>query len=553
MEATRRPEIPSPGTSFPVQYCPVPQEIKLPRPGTGTRAEPGAATTAAAPGALSLGTLGSLLHFALGHPGLDWDGLGLTVFLTVGDGGPLPRALYRYQPSRHRLIRSGAPPATSDSSPVAPLTLSLGCVPSAPPQAAGTAAALLHRLALAAAELDLAPRPAEPDPEEGAERLVAGPLALGTAPDDPSQLARRLLSGARGRGGADPDRRLEAILAVALRRCPTPLIDDAAGAALERLARATRLPSRDVGLECRLAADDPRVDLAAALETRLTGVPRARDVTRSGIPTTGDWSALDRFRRAHTASELLCRSTRHLGLELDADAGLPPLAAPGLFVGLEDGTLGPRVRGAVAAGLPALMGKTGYRSSAAGLAAFLDALPEGSVLHYFGAFPGRAPAVARCNVQYPDRAAALAQLARQGFSERHLAAAGEAHDQGARVVFAYDVGPSLHRRLGIELLFDDPSHLEPVLDALVRRGLCAPAKRDAVLAWPGALQESEAEEPWPPPLAAAGRSSPGLRSVLFFKLSHLKLVVDDEGLAAKAYLQLQHCWVPALQAPQRTA
>lgn len=558
--------------------------IELPRAG--------AATTPDAPGGerLTPAALGALLHFAVGSLADVLDVQAgraaerLAPVVVIRPGTDLPHGTYRYEGAAHRLVPAPDPRRLDDDlehSGDAPWSVLLIGSPTTG-RNLERAAALLHRLALAAAELDLSPepfgevgdrvlgrldlgrttgsRPSDGATESGTPAPTGStdPIDPPTDPADPEALARALLS---GRGRADHTKRppedeersrLESILTVAAPRCGEPLFGADAWSAVRRLARAAPLPARDVGLECRLGAEDARVDLAAAFETRLWGAPGSREL----LPARGavGWAALDRFRRAYDASPALRSCTRHLGIELDAD-GSGPLPAPGLFVGLLDGTITPAVREAVRAGLPALLGEDGSRKAAGQPEAFLDGLPAGSVLHYFGAFSGRAPGVTRFNVQYTDAAAALAHLRRRGGTERRppsmtsealIATVTEAFGWGARVVLAWDVGPGAGDRLGIELLFDRPAGVAPVLDRLVRRGVCTQAKRDAVLAWPHALQETEAEAPWPRALRASGRRSPGVRSVLFFKLSHLKLVAGAAGESAKAYLQLQHAWVPPL-------
>ena len=481
--------------------------------------------------------------------------------VAIRPGGALPAGIYRYEASAHRLVPTAVEEPLVDDGDAPCSILLVGDATSGRATGAGAgdlATALAHRLALAAAELDLAPRPVGADEPTGEARVSGGRvlarLDLGGRRAAPPGVA----SSAGSSEGAGS--RLEAILAVASPRCREPLFSPDAWSAVQRLARAAPLPARDVGLECRLGSDDPRVDLAAAFETRLWGAPRSEELVaspaRTGTTGAAGWAALDRFRSAHEESAALRRCTRHLGIELDADSPGDSVPAPGLFVGLLDGTIGPigpirtGVRDAVRAGLPALLGAGGSPSSIAAYERFLDHLPAGSVLHYFGAFSGRAPGVARFNVQYPDRDAALAHLTRQGAAAHRLASVEEVYGWEARVVLAWDVGPASGDRLGIELLFDRPSGVAPVLDRLVERGVCTPAKRDAVLAWPHALQEVEAETPWPQPLRASERRSPGVRSVLFAKLSHLKLVVRSTGESAKAYLQLQHAWVPP---PLRTS
>jgi hypothetical protein len=69
-----------------------------------------------------------------------------------------------------------------------------------------------------------------------------------------------------------------------------------------------------------------------------------------------------------------------------------------------------------------------------------------------------------------------------------------------------------------------------MLERLVRLGACTPAKRDAVLSWPGFA-----------PCGFDTRGPLRIRSLLGKRLSHLKLACHPERpLEAKAYLA---CWI----------
>lgn len=94
-----------------------------------------------------------------------------------------------------------------------------------------------------------------------------------------------------------------------------------------------------------------------------------------------------------------------------------------------------------------------------------------------------------------------------------------------------DIGSEfIYPRVGLELLYDGllpwkrQPHREPrwyqLFDRLVERGLCTPAKRDALLAWPGLTRQS----------------SPAHPGILLRGLQHIKLVfTPDAPPEAKAY------------------
>jgi hypothetical protein len=109
-------------------------------------------------------------------------------------------------------------------------------------------------------------------------------------------------------------------------------------------------------------------------------------------------------------------------------------------------------------------------------------------------------------------------------------------------------GSDVLPRIGLEGAFPRQPRREPrwaeILGRLVEQGLCSPAKRDAVLAWPGYDSFWTAPDRWPVEAVGVGGFC-----VRF--LSHLK-VVGEPGRPplAKAYLGLRHL-VPS-QEPEGT-
>jgi len=121
---------------------------------------------------------------------------------------------------------------------------------------------------------------------------------------------------------------------------------------------------------------------------------------------------------------------------------------------------------------------------------------------------------------------------------------------------SFDVGPGgIGPRAGLEGSFVKWPHREPrwrrLFDRLVDHGLCAPARRDAVFAWPG--QETFWAAPGRWPAAAAGTQGVCVRA-----LSHVK-VVARAGQPPEAKVYLLFGWIvpprpshPARPAPQET-
>ena len=111
--------------------------------------------------------------------------------------------------------------------------------------------------------------------------------------------------------------------------------------------------------------------------------------------------------------------------------------------------------------------------------------------------------------------------------------------------FCIDVDADEHRvrpRLGLEC-YVAPGEETPLLELLVREGLCTLRKRDAVLAWPGVTPSDPAG--WPQDLLAAEAFlGARARSMLTRSVHHLKVVWDGkQPVEAKAYLACEYGWM----------
>jgi len=86
----------------------------------------------------------------------------------------------------------------------------------------------------------------------------------------------------------------------------------------------------------------------------------------------------------------------------------------------------------------------------------------------------------------------------------------------------------------------------PLLDWLVRRGLCTPAKREALERYPGLTHERSSTHRWPEPiLAMSDFIGAGHLSVMTRELCHIKVGYQQgHPLEAKAYPGAKHHWLP---------
>ena len=119
-----------------------------------------------------------------------------------------------------------------------------------------------------------------------------------------------------------------------------------------------------------------------------------------------------------------------------------------------------------------------------------------------------------------------------------------------RVVLAIDVGDAVRPKIGLECRFDGnrQPRREPrwgaFLDSLVLNGLCTSDKREALLAYPGYVDEATRDMPWPEALRQASQLLGGRSLSTFVRsLHHIKIVYrPGEQLEAKAYLAGNHHW-----------
>ncbi|HET6763772.1 MAG TPA: hypothetical protein VFH27_08865 [Longimicrobiaceae bacterium] len=348
-------------------------------------------------------------------------------------------------------------------------------------------------------------------------------------------------------GGAAPSITLADTLRVVEAHVPAALVGD--GARARVMGVAARLPaalSRWAYLECRLAEGAAQVDASVVLDED------GRDVVAGANPAIGlpgDLLERDEWRRVRA----LCRAwagadadvaawTTGVWLEFDvpADAGTVPV--PGVFVyssheALRPGPLPTAPEGARRA-LEILRGSTLPAELARGLDRCWASLPPGAHAPHVGAMLSRgAPSLRVCvtgaareevpgflaDAGWPGDAAALARL----LSELEHDGAPEP------AMVQVDMAGSANARVGIEYALDRAPQASGALprgaflDALVRRGLCAPAKRAALAEWPGAALHELAHQLWP--------------SVVSRRVNHVKLVLGASGpVEAKAYLSVDH-------------
>ncbi len=328
---------------------------------------------------------------------------------------------------------------------------------------------------------------------------------------------------------------------------PSQLVDADARHRLMALAPAFPASLTDgFYLECSLGAGASRTDLI--LEVRdtgrgiLAGENPAISMDRS-LSARPLWAALGELCRRWIAQrDDLHRQVKRIWLELDLEAGSErqhPAAAPRVFVDWVQPLSAAHAQWAIATLLEehgALAGQPPAEDLKSALRECLESLPDAMSVYSVGFFPERtAQAVRLCLRGTEDQH--LEYLRKVGrfdeFPCRLVAGRGETPEADAprKRIMHLDVNPSGGSKIGLEIglrrLRRQDLLVSPFLDCLVESGLCTPARRAGLAAWPGGREETFAHELWP--------------SLAVRWVNHVKVTVSTAGVAqAKAYLCHRH-------------
>lgn len=313
---------------------------------------------------------------------------------------------------------------------------------------------------------------------------------------------------------------------------------------IERLGRLLP-PCSGALIECRLGAGGRAVDLSV----RAGATDGGRAIIAGQHPTiqlapqllrAPVWRRLRRFCRLwRDPASALHRRVGQLWLEFDAATHMAAAPSPCVFFDI----------GVVAAdhawisdtALPVLLDRAAPPTLTAQLSRCLGRLPPCAAPHYIGAMLGRPGAGLRLTLRLPvDQLWAYLGDVADGFGADGLraATAGLLPPDGA-VVAHMDLAAAGAPRPGIEVAPADAGGWARLIDGLVERGLCGPAQRRALLAWPGQ------SGPIGPGCAldVAHSLRPSAERVHVRRLNHIKLVGrPGGGLAAKAYLYIGYGW-----------
>jgi hypothetical protein len=334
-------------------------------------------------------------------------------------------------------------------------------------------------------------------------------------------------------------------------------------------SRAALLPAGMTsffGFECRLGREDSLADLLVLTTSAeggaqvLAGRSELHPLTEPARIGAG-WAGIRRFAELWSRPD---SGIDYAWLEFDL-AGSPEVGdgevcPPSIFfhprLELIDGVFDARRFLELAEeAWTALLGTSPAPAASRSWATCAGALPRGAQVFNVGVMVPRATDLLRICVNRIANEDVVPYLERIGWTGSYetLKELLEVFDLGRPLVdfvtLDLDVGPGFAPGLGVEAYFNrgrQPSG-EPrwaaLLDRLVERGLCTPAKREGLLAYPGVSSELDDPGRWPANLRRASELlGDRFTSVFRRTLNHVKLSVKREGIEAKAYLAVVHRW-----------
>jgi hypothetical protein len=302
-------------------------------------------------------------------------------------------------------------------------------------------------------------------------------------------------------------------------------------------------------LECRLEADRSQVDLSVGLQPMK--FPIAEQLIAHPF-----WQQLDDFCQDWTtANSLLAEAVEDIWLEFDLDGELDAVKVACWFFSLQGEIFQHKDAAALSKllELVALLQKCPVDELRSNLIRrCVRELPECVGIGQIGAMLTRQGEPLRLNVNGLSATAIPAYLARvqaEAIDPELVKILDCFSHLTDRIVLCFDVEARIGARIGLECYLDKQPQKEPrwaeFLDLLVETNVCTLAKRDALLSWPGLIQQKDVRDGWPINLQQLeplmDRSN---ISVFWRTINHIKLVYQpNRPLEAKAYLAFGHRWV----------
>lgn len=334
-----------------------------------------------------------------------------------------------------------------------------------------------------------------------------------------------------------------------------PLLGAEGVAAINGIARLFPAPvSAYFGFECRLGEPAAEADFLLSLSVangrhHFLASPLLSGAC-PGLPVHYSWQRVRDFvRRWASGGDLLHQHADNLWLEFDVTGGGEPL--PNFFFGTGAAELAPATRAElVRAGLDQLWNGALPAPIAATLERCTQALPAGARIFQVGmmlARPAQAIRICIRGIGVDEIAPYLRAVEWTGDMQGLAAELERLRPLVHRIDLDLDLADRVLPKIGLECYqaqgADEPACWQPLVSALRARGLCLPAKAEAVLSYCGASDMYTEGERWPAHLRAAAAFM-RLRAVCvtFRAINHIKLSFDGRLHDAKAYLAVSHEW-----------
>jgi hypothetical protein len=301
-------------------------------------------------------------------------------------------------------------------------------------------------------------------------------------------------------------------------------------------------------LECRLAPGRSQVDLSVGLQPMK--IPIAESLLANPF-----WQQIHQFCQDWTTANSLSHETiKDIWLEFDIDGKIENLKAACWFFTLRGEVFQNKDPEALSKllQLVSLLQNAPVDECRTNLILrCVDELPDNVGIDKIGAMLTRQGKPLRLNVNGLSAQAIPAYLARvqgEAINSELVEIVNHFSHLSDQIVLCFDIEQEIGSRIGLECYLDKQPQKEPrwseFLDNLVKTNLCTSEKREALLNWPGLIQQKDAQDSWPVNLQnIESWMDKDKISVFWRTINHLKLVYQPHHpLEAKAYLAFGHRW-----------
>ena len=296
--------------------------------------------------------------------------------------------------------------------------------------------------------------------------------------------------------------------------------------------------------ECRLGIEQTQVDFSFYLPQLTQSLPEKflnHPVWQSFQNFYGEWV---------NPTSNLHQGVKAIGMEFDLDKSLSPVPIPCIFLELNLVT-NSQFHELISTALNLL----NYPISSqveSNLRLCANSLPDGARLSHFAIMLSRLGQGVRVNVIDIQPEQLLDYLMQIGWSDptnTFSALVEKLSELVDYIALAFDVGDRIYPRIGLECYLRKQPRYEPrwnlFLDALVNWGLCIPAKRDAIITWPGIYQDkSHLNKIKTGNFSWESVFQQSMYSVYWRTINHIKIVYKPgHSLEAKGYLTSGYHWL----------